>query len=113
MIGRARKKRQAREQADTSEGRRALPKDLPRLETVIEPDSLACPCGCGEMVRIGEDVSERLDIVPAELRVLVTIRPKDACPKGRTGVAQAKAPALLIEGGLPTDALIAHIMAAK
>src|SRR5699024_7241549 len=71
-------KRQARKQANTGEGRRALPKDLPRIETVIEPDSLACPCGCGEMVRIGEDVSERLDIVPAELRVLVTIRPKYA-----------------------------------
>jgi len=106
-------KRQAKEQAGTREGRRALPKDLPRIERVIEPDSLACPCGCGEMVRIGEDISERLDIVPAELRVLVTIRPKYACPKGRSGVAQAKAPARLIEGGLPTEALIAHIMAAK
>lgn len=90
-----------------------MPRDLPRIERVIEPDSLACPCGCGEMVRIGEDVSERLDIVPAKLRVLVTIRPKYACPKGRSGVAQAKAPARLIEGGLPTEALIAHIMAAK
>lgn len=106
-------KPRAKAPAEAREGRRALPKDLPRLETVIEPDSLACPCGCGEMVRIGEDVSERLDIVPAELRVLVTIRPKYACPKGRTGVAQAKAPARLIEGGLPTEALIAHIMAAK
>jgi len=65
------------------------------------------------MVRIGEDISERLDIVPAELRVLVTIRPRYACPKGRSGVAQAKAPARLIEGGLPSEALIAHIVAAK
>jgi len=106
-------KRQAKEQSGTREGRRALPKDLPRIERVIEPESLACPCGCGEMIRIGEDVSERLDIVPAELRVLVTIRPRYACPKGRSGVAQAKAPARLVEGGLPTEALIAHIMAAK
>lgn len=94
-------------------GPRALPKDLPRVETVIEPDSLACACGCGDMVRIGEDISERLDIVPAQLRVLVTIRPKYACPKGRAGVAQAKAKPRLIEGGLPTEALIAHIMVAK
>src|SRR5690554_3447327 len=65
------------------------------------------------MVRIGEGVSERLDTVPAELRVLVTIRPRYACPKGRNGVAQAKAPARLIESGLPTEALIVHIMAAK
>lgn len=43
---------------------RALPKDLPREERVIEPESLTCPCGCGDMVRIGEDRSERLDITP-------------------------------------------------
>ncbi len=47
-----------------------LPEDLPRFETVIEPDSILCPCGCGEMVRIGEDRTERLDIVPAQLRVI-------------------------------------------
>ena len=38
-----------------------LPPHLPRVERVIEPASTLCPCGCGEMVRIGEDVSERLD----------------------------------------------------
>jgi transposase len=92
---------------------RSLPKDLPRIEKVIEPESRACPCGCGEMVKIGEDVSERLDIVPAQLRVLVTIRPKYACPKARAGVVQARAEPRLIEGGLPTEALIAHIMIAK
>jgi transposase len=80
----------------------ALPADLPRIERVIEPDSVACPCGCGHMVRIGEDRSHRLDIVPAQVRVLVTIRPRYACPKGRAGVTQAPAPAHLIEGGLPT-----------
>ncbi len=52
-----------------------LPKHLPRIERVIEPDSTLCPCGCGEMVRIGEDVSERLDVIPAQFRVLVTRRP--------------------------------------
>jgi len=57
-----------------------LPKDLPRIKTIIEPDSTLCPCGCGEMVRVGEDRTERLDIVPAQLRVLVTVRPKYACP---------------------------------
>jgi len=51
-----------------------LPRDLPCIETIIEPDSTLCPCGCGEMVRIGEDRTERLDIVPAQLRVLVTVR---------------------------------------
>ncbi|SFO45073.1 zinc-finger binding domain of transposase IS66, partial [Roseovarius lutimaris] len=41
-----------------------LPEGLPRIEQVIEPDSLECPCGCGLMHRIGEDRNERLDIVP-------------------------------------------------
>jgi len=108
----SRRKPPRRKQKSDGSSRR-LPKDLPRVEQVIEPDSLTCPCGCGEMVRIGEDVSERLDIVPAQLRVLVTIRPKYACPKARTGIVQARAEPRLIEGGLPTEALIAHIMVAK
>ena len=49
-----------------------LPEHLPRIEQVIEPESTNCPCGCGEMTRIGEDRTERLDIVPAQLRVLGT-----------------------------------------
>ena len=96
-----------------SRGSRALPKDLPREERVIEPESLTCPCGCGDMVRIGEDRSERLDITPAQFRVLVTIRPRYACPKGRAGVVQQKAPSALIEGGLPTEATIAHVLVSK
>ena len=54
-----------------------LPAALPRIEEIIEPASLICPCGCGVMHKIGEDRSERLDIVPAQLRVIVT------APRGR------------------------------
>ena len=92
---------------------RALPEHLSRALRVIEPDSIACPCGCGDMVRIGEDRTERLDFIPASYRVIVTIRPKYACPKGRTGVVQAKAPAHLLEGSWPTEALLAQIAMAK
>ena len=92
---------------------RALPDHLPRVECVIEPASVACPCGCGDMVRIGEDRTERLDFIPARYQVIVTIRPKYACPKGRTGVVQAKAPAHLLEGSWPTEALLAQIAMAK
>ena len=92
---------------------RALPQGLPRVERVIEPDSIACPCGCGNMVRIGEDRTERLDQIPARYQVIVTIRPKYACPKGRTGVVQAKAPAHLLEGSWPTEALLAQIAVSK
>lgn len=90
-----------------------LPEDLPRIETIIEPDSTLCPCGCGEMVRIGEDRTERLDIVPAQLRVIVTVRPKYACPACKGGVTQAKSPPHLIEGALPTEGAIAHVLVSK
>ncbi|CAN7586659.1 IS66 family transposase [Pararhizobium sp. LjRoot238] len=92
---------------------RSLPEHLPRVERVIEPDSIACPCGCGNMVRIGEDRTERLDQIPACYQVIVTIRPKYACPKGRTGVVQARAPAHLLEGSWPTEALLAQIAVSK
>ncbi|MDH3659654.1 MAG: hypothetical protein OEU92_06445 [Alphaproteobacteria bacterium] len=44
-----------------------LPKHLPRIERIIEPETRLCPCGCGETARIGEDVSERLDGLCVEL----------------------------------------------
>ena len=90
-----------------------LPKHLPRIERVIEPETTLCPCGCGEMARIGEDVSERLDVVPAQFRVLVTRRPKYACRRCSGAVVQAHAPEHVVPGGLPTEALIAQVMVAK
>ncbi|MEO0980655.1 MAG: IS66 family transposase [Pseudomonadota bacterium] len=90
-----------------------LPNHLPRIEHVIEPDSLECPCGCGVMHKIGEDRTERLDIVPAQLRVIVTVRPKYACRTCTDGVTQMPAPAHLIEGGLPTEGAIAHVLVSK
>ncbi len=65
------------------------------------------------MVKIGEDRTERLDIVPAQLRVIVTVRPKYACRACEQGVTQASAPAWLIEGGLPTEGAIAHVLVSK
>ncbi|ETW10711.1 transposase IS66 [Roseivivax marinus] len=90
-----------------------LPADLPRTEQIVEPNSLECPWGCGQMHRIGEDRTERLDIVPAQLRVIATIRPKYACRTCTDGVTQASAPASLIEGGLPTEGAIAHVLISK
>jgi transposase len=92
--------------------RGSLPKHLPRIEEVIEPDSLTCACG-GCLHCIGEDVSERLDIVPAQFRVIVTRRPKYACRSCSDGVAQAAAPARLIPGGMPTEATVAHVLVSK
>lgn len=87
-----------------------LPDHLERIEEVIEPDSINCPCGCGQMVKIGEDRSERLDIIPAQARVIVTVRPRYACPYKAGGVVQAAAPFHLIEGGLPAEGTLAHIL---
>lgn len=103
--------RRKRKTANRNRGH--LPPHLPRIEQVIEPEITPCPCGCGELVKIGEDRSERLDVIPAQFRVLVTIRPKYACKSCHEGVHQAPAPARLIEGGLPTEALIAHVLASK
>jgi len=91
----------------------SLPEHLPRIERMLEPESTQCPCGCGEMVRIGEERTERLDIVPAQLRVIVTIRPKYACRACEEGVTQAPAPAHLIEGAIPTEGALAHVLVSK
>jgi len=91
-----------------------LPAHLPRIEQVIEPDSTLCPCGCGAMQKVGETRTERLDVIPAQFRVLVTVRPKYVC-RACNGAqhAQAPAPEWLVPRGLPTEALVAHSMVAK
>ncbi len=101
------------ESRPSNRNRGHLPTHLPRIERVIEPASTLCPCGCGQMAKIGEDVSERLDIVPAQLRVLVIRRPRYACRRCSGTVVQAHAPEHVVPGGLPTEALIAHVIVAK
>jgi transposase len=93
--------------------RGSLPAHLPRIEMVVDIEEHACPCCQGALHRIGEDVSERLDIVPAQLRVLVVRRPKYGCRACQEVVVQASAPARLIEGGLPTDATVAQVLVSK
>ncbi len=93
--------------------RGALPSHLPRVEVVIEPEDTACPCCRGKMAVIGHDTSERLDVIPAQFRVIVTRRPKLACRACAGTVVQAPAPPRLIEGGLPTEALVAHVLVSR
>ena len=64
--------------------RKGFPPHLERIEVVIEPEELPEHAG-REKVLIGEDVSERLDVIPAKFRVIVTRRPKHAF-KGADGV---------------------------
>lgn len=64
-------------------------------------------------MRYGEDIGEKLDIVPAQFRVLVVRRPKYACRACEEVMVQAPAPARLIEGGIPTEATVAQILAPR
>ena len=59
------------------------------------------------------DISERLDVIPAQFRVIVTRRPKYACRSCKDGVAQAPAKPRLIEGGMPTEATVASVIVGK
>jgi len=95
------------------QARGSLPGHLPRIELVVEPEDMACPCCGGAMHVIGEDRSERLDVIPAQYQVIVTRRPKYACRACEGAVVQAVAPARLIEGGLPTEQLVADVVVRK
>ena len=90
-----------------------LPKHLPRVEEVIEPASSECPCCAGRLHRIGQDVFEALDGVPAYLRVLRTVRPKYACRSCQDGVVQASARPRVLDGGMATTALVANVIVWK
>lgn len=90
-----------------------LPAHLPRIEHIVDVADKSCPCCAKPLHMIGEDVSERLDVIPLQYRVLVTRRPKYACRACTDGVVQAPAPPRLVEGGLPTEALIAHLLVGK
>jgi len=93
--------------------RGSLPNHLPRIETVVDIEDQSCPCCGGKLHVIGEDRAERLDIVPAQFRVLVVRRPKYACRTCEDVVVQAPAPARLIESGIPTETTVAHVLVSK
>jgi transposase len=91
--------------------RRPLPEHLPRTRIEHSP---ACTCpDCGAAMRkIGEDVSEILEYVPARFRVIQHVRPKLACPECER-IVQSPAPSRPIERGLAGPGLLAHILVSK
>ncbi len=97
-------------------GRQELPAGLPRRERVIAcaPEQCACKA-CGQATAvIGYEVSEQLDVEPAQYFVLVTKREKRACPAcGGSGVASASAPARIVEKGLASDRVVIDTVVAK
>jgi transposase len=93
--------------------RGALPAHMPRVHVTIAPEDTNCPCCRAPMHVIGEETAQRLDVIPAQFRVIVTHRPKYACRACEQAVVQAPAPERLIRGGLPTEAMVAHVLVAK
>ena len=93
--------------------RGALPAHLPRVEVTIEPDQTACPCCGGSLHVIGEDRAEVLDYVPSQLRVRLIRRPRLGCRACEGTVVQAPAPERPIDGGMATEALVAHVVISK
>jgi transposase len=93
--------------------RGSLPAHLERIEQVVDVEDKACACCGGDLHVIGEDVAERLDIVPATFRVLVTRRPRYGCRTCESAIVQAPAPPRIVDGGIPTEALVAHVLVAK
>ena len=80
---------------------------------MIDVEDKTCPCCAGALHKIGEDTAERLDVIPAIFRALVVRRPKYECRACEEVVVQAPAPPRVIEGGMPTEATIAHVIVGK
>ena len=101
--------------------RRPLPESLPREEVVVDISDEDKHCKCGhQLVRIGEEISERLDVIVPKVTVIRTVRPKYAChhcegsgDEDRPAVRIAPAPPRLIPKGIATPGLLAFIATAK
>jgi transposase len=102
-----------RRQRDVERNLGALPAHLPRYEVLIDVANRDCPCCGGVLHPIGELRSEQLDIVPAQLRVRVTRRPRYACRACEEAVVVAPAPERPIDGGMATEALVVHVVVSK
>ncbi len=91
--------------------RTALPPELPRIEIRHEPHGANCTCGCA-LKFVRDEVSEKLDYTPGTFTVERHVRPVLACPQCET-ITQAPMPAYVIDKGLATPGLMAHVLVAK
>jgi transposase len=91
--------------------REPLPAHLPRRDVHHEPENTACDCGC-QMKRFGQDVSEKLDYTPGTFTVERHVRGKWSCVCCQK-LVQAPVPAHIIDKGIPTAGLLAHVLVAK
>jgi transposase len=91
----------------------ALRSHLPRYEIVIDFAHDACPCRDGVLRAIGELRTEQLHIVPSQLPVRVTRRPRYACRACERAIVVAPAQERLIDAGMATEALVEHVLVSK
>jgi transposase len=96
----------------TKPTRRALPDHLPRQSRRHEPKETVCPQCQGELRKLGEDVSEMLEYVPASFVVIRHVRTKLSCTKCDC-IVQAEAPSRPIERGVAGPGLLAHVLVSK
>ena len=96
-------------------GRKPIPASLPREDVLhdLPDDEKHCAEDGTKLERIGEELSEQLEFVPARLRVLRHIRPKYACPRCRTGIRTASMPPQPIPKSLASPTLLAHVCVSK
>jgi transposase len=93
-------------------GRQPLPAHLPREQLMHAPQGACSCCGGSVLRKIGEDVTEVLEYVPASFKVMQHVRPKLSCRACET-IMQAPLPSLPIERGRPGAGLLAHVIVAK
>lgn len=94
--------------------RKPLPAHLPRENVIhdLSDDDKLCACGC-QRSKIGEEISEKLEVIPAQLKVIRHIRLKYACKACAEGVVTTPMPKQPIPKGIPTAGLLAHVCVAK
>jgi transposase len=91
--------------------RRSLPEHLPR-ERVVYPSPSACPCCGGVLHKLGEDVTETLELIPRQWKVIQHVREKFSC-RSCEAITQPPAPSHPIARGRAGAGLLAHILFSK
>lgn len=96
-------------------GRKALPEHLPRVDVIHDIDEADkfCDTDGHALHKIGEDISEQLEIIPAKIQVIRNIRIKYGCRACETGIKTAPMPAQLIPKSMATAGLLAYIATSK
>lgn len=109
-----RSKAYSHEEKKPKKGRKPLPSHFPREQVIhdLPEHQKVCACGC-HLSKIGEEVSEQLEVIPSELKVIRHIRYKYACKACEEGVRIAPPPAQPIPKGIPAAGLLAHVCVAK